>query len=67
MVGGNDTPPVDLHRLTSKMFVGDVVTDPAMTPLLVAARAAGARTRTGVDMVTTAVDLQVDFLLGKSA
>lgn len=67
MVGGNDTPPVDLHRLTSKMFVGDVVTDPAMTPLLVAARAAGARTRTGVDMVTAAVDLQVDFLLGTSA
>lgn len=67
MVGGNDTPPVDLGRLTSKMFVGDVVTDPAMTPLLVAARAAGARTRTGVDMVTAAVDLQVDFLLGKSA
>lgn len=67
MVGGNDTPPVDLRRLTSQMFVGDVVTDPAMTPLLVAAQSAGARIRTGVDMVTTAVDLQVDFLLGQTA
>jgi hypothetical protein len=31
----------------------------------VAVQAAGARIRTGVDTVTSAVDLQVDFLLGK--
>ncbi|QRM33175.1 shikimate dehydrogenase [Microvirga sp. VF16] len=54
--------PIDTARLTSDMFVGCVVTDPALTPLIDAARTAGCLTVTGVEMYRALEDIMVDFL-----
>lgn len=58
-----DPTPVDISRLTAAMFVGDVITAPAVTPLLQAARALGCGTQTGADMFAAVRDLMVAFLL----
>jgi shikimate dehydrogenase len=59
----NDPTPVDVNRLSSAMFVGDVITAPAVTPLLQAAQALGCGTQTGADMFAAVRDLMVAFLL----
>jgi shikimate dehydrogenase len=59
----SDPLPVDASGLSSAMFVGDVVTAPAITPLLQAARALGCGTQTGADMFAAVRDLMVAFLL----
>jgi shikimate dehydrogenase len=58
-----DPTPVDVKRLTAQMFVGDVITAPAVTPMLLAARAMGCGTQTGADMFAAVRDLMVAFLL----
>lgn len=58
-----DPLPVATARLTAAMFVGDVVTAPVVTPLLVAARARGCTTMTGADMFAQVRDLMVDFFV----
>ncbi|MEO8739633.1 MAG: shikimate dehydrogenase [Casimicrobiaceae bacterium] len=63
----DDAVPVQLERLRPEMFVGDVITVPEVTPLLYAARRAGCRTSTGVDMFNAELDLQLDFFLGPVA
>jgi len=45
------------------MFVGCVITAPAITPLIAAARAQGCQTMTGAHMFGRVRDLMVDFLL----
>jgi shikimate dehydrogenase len=45
------------------MFVGDVITVPAVTPMLQAAQALGCGTQTGADMFAAVRDLMVAFLL----
>jgi shikimate dehydrogenase len=60
-----DPLPVDITHLDGKMFVADVITIPAMTPLLEAAKAKGCRTQTGVEMFNAQVDFISEFLLGK--
>jgi shikimate dehydrogenase len=60
-----DANPVDLSKLTSGMFVGCVITVPAITPLIAAARAQGSATMTGTDMFGRVRDLMVDFLVGE--
>ena len=59
-----DPFPVQVERLSPAMFVGDVITAPAVTPLLERARRVGCRTITGGDMFACVRDLMVDFLLG---
>lgn len=59
----NDPYPVDVERLAPGTFVGDVVTKPAVPPLIEAARRTGCRTSTGGDMFATVTGLMVDFLL----
>jgi shikimate dehydrogenase len=59
-----DPYPMDVGRITSTMFVGCVITAPAVTPLIAAARARGCATMTGVDMFGRVRDLMVAFLLG---
>jgi shikimate dehydrogenase len=59
-----DPYPVQVKRLTSNMFVGCVITAPAVSPLVAAARDAGCKTSTGADMFGRVRDLMVDFLLG---
>ena len=58
--------PIDVMRLKSTMFVGDVITVPEVTPLLEAARQAGCLTTTGVDMFRQVQELMVSFLLAES-
>jgi shikimate dehydrogenase len=58
-----DPYPVDVTRLKPGMVVGDVVTKPAVPPLVVAARRAGCATATGSDMFARVAVLIVDFLL----
>lgn len=59
----SDPLPLDAGRLAAEMFVGCVVTEPALTPLVAAARAKGCRTLSGGDMFAQVRDLMVDFLL----
>ena len=60
-----DPLPVDASKLSAGQFVADVITMPAMTPLLEAAKAKGCRTQTGVEMFNAQVDFISEFLLGK--
>jgi shikimate dehydrogenase len=59
-----DPYPMDITRLRATMFVGCVVTLPAVTPFIAAARAVGCRTITGADMFVQVRDRMVDFLTG---
>lgn len=58
----DDPLPVDVQRLAPDAFVGCVITQPAVTPLIAAARARGLGTATGTDMFARVRDLMVDFL-----
>jgi len=58
-----DPYPLDVSHFTPAMFVGCVITAPAITPLITAARAAGCNTLTGADMFAQVRDLMVNFLL----
>lgn len=57
-----DPLPVDVQRLEGGAFVGCVITQPAVTPLIAAARARGLGTATGADMFARVRDLMVEFL-----
>ncbi|MEA2929400.1 MAG: shikimate dehydrogenase [Hyphomicrobiales bacterium] len=61
-----DPLPVDVSRLTADQFVADIITMPAVTPLLTAAQAKGCRTQTGVQMFDAQVDYNPEFLMGKA-
>lgn len=58
-----DPLPVDAARLADEAFVGCVITQPAVTPLIAAARARGLGTATGADMFARVRDLMVEFLV----
>ncbi len=60
----DDPYPLDVGQLGAGMFVGCVITAPAVTPLIAAARAKGCRTMTGTDMFCRVRDMIVAFLLG---
>jgi shikimate dehydrogenase len=60
-----DPYPVDVATLKPDTFVGDVVTKPAVPPLIEAARHVGCRTSTGIDMFATVAGLIADFLLAE--
>jgi shikimate dehydrogenase len=59
----HDPLPVDVARIDENMFVADLITRPAVTPLLEAARSRGARTLTGDDMFAPQRNILADFLL----
>jgi shikimate dehydrogenase len=59
-----DSCPLEVTQITPHMFVGCVITAPAITPLIAAARAKGCNTMTGADMFARVRHLMVDFLLG---
>ena len=61
----DDPLPFDGDKLTAEMFVGDVVTTPALTAWIAHAQKAGCQTSTGMDMFESVRDLMVDFLLAK--
>ena len=58
-----DPLPMRVDLLASSTFVGDVVTMPAVPPLIARARAVGCRTMTGATMFEAVRDRMVDFLL----
>ena len=58
-----DPLPVQTEHLRSTTFVGCVITQPAVTPMIAAARALGCKTMTGAHMFGRVRDLMVDFLL----
>jgi shikimate dehydrogenase len=60
----SDPLPVETSLLNSHMFVGCVITQPAITPLIQAARDLGCKTSTGADMFSQVKVLMLDFLLG---
>ena len=60
-----DPYPLDADKIASTMFVGCVITAPAITPLIAAARAKGCATMTGAHMFARVRDLMVNFLLEK--
>jgi shikimate dehydrogenase len=59
-----DPYPLDADKITAHMFVACVITAPAITPLIAAARAKGCATMTGAHMFGRVSDLMVEFLLG---
>jgi shikimate dehydrogenase len=60
-----DPLPVDASKLSAGQFVADVITMPAVTPLLAAAQAKGCGTQTGVQMFEAQVDFITEFLMGR--
>lgn len=60
-----DPMPIDASKFTPHMHVGCVITAPAITPMIAAARALGCTTQTGADMFGKVRDLMVTFLLGE--
>jgi shikimate dehydrogenase len=59
----DDGFPLQVECLASGMFVGDVITAPAVTPLIEVARTAGCGTLVGGDMFAGVAELMVAFLL----
>ena len=62
-----DPLPIDAARLAPSAFVGDLITKPAMTPLLEAARRRGCRVVTGEDMFAVQAGHMADILLAPPA
>ncbi|WGD49414.1 shikimate dehydrogenase [Bradyrhizobium sp. CB1650] len=58
-----DPLPVGVSRLNSATFVGCVITNPAVSPLIEAARSKGCATSTGTDMYNALQSSMIDFLL----
>lgn len=58
-----DPLPLQVNRLEPWAWAGCVITAPAVTPFIAAARARGCATVTGTDMFERVRDLMVDFLL----
>ena len=61
-----DPLPLQADRLTSSMFVGDVIAGHGRTPFIAAAQRAGCKTADGADMVAAVQELMADFMLGVS-
>lgn len=57
-----DPLPFDGEKLTPGMFIGEVITQPVVSPLVARARALGCGAITGADMFVEVRDLMVDFL-----
>lgn len=58
-----DPLPVDVTKLSPSTFVGCVITVPAVSPLVEAARRIGCPTSTGTQMYQALQSAMVDFLL----
>jgi shikimate dehydrogenase len=61
----SDPYPLQVEKLDAAMFCGCVITAPAITPFIAAARARGCATMTGAHMFARVRDLMVAFLLGQ--
>ncbi len=57
----NDPLPIDIEKLSSTTFVGEVVMTATMTPLLTAAAARGCRYQVGTDMLFEMIPAYLEF------
>lgn len=64
---GDPGIPLDPMAIAPSACVADIIMKPAMTPLLVAARARGARVHLGEHMLTAQIDHFIEFILGPGA
>jgi shikimate dehydrogenase len=62
----SDPIPIDVSGLSADTFVGCVITAPAVSPVIAAARAKGCPTSTGADMYRAQQDQIVLFLMGEA-
>ncbi len=60
-----DPLPVDVSKLSPATFVGCVITVPAVSPVVEAARKRGCPTSTGTDMYQALQEPMLDFLLAR--
>ncbi len=60
-----DPFPIEADKLVGSQFAGCVITAPAVSPWVEAARAKGCNSMVGADMFARVRDLMVDFLLGR--
>ncbi|PUE10982.1 shikimate dehydrogenase [Limnohabitans sp. T6-5] len=60
-----DPHPIDASKFKPDLFVGCVITAPAVPQMIAAARAWGCNTLTGSEMFVQVKDLMVEFLMGK--
>ncbi len=60
-----DPHPIDASKFRPDMFIGCVITAPAVPPMIAAARALGCNTLTGTEMFAQVKELMVEFLMGK--
>jgi shikimate dehydrogenase len=58
-----DPLPIEVEKLSPQTFVGCVITVPALSPVIAAARERGCRTSTGTEMYEALQTAMVDFLL----
>ena len=63
-MGSDDPLPVDIENLQPSHFIGDVVTRPAVTPLVQYASDLGCRVMNGVDMFEAQGNLLIDIISG---
>jgi shikimate dehydrogenase len=66
-MAAGDPLPVAVDRLDAGAFTADLVTKPAVTPFLDAARRRGSPILTGVDMFVPQAGILADFLLAAAA
>jgi shikimate dehydrogenase len=66
-MANSDPMPLEAARIDQGAVVADLITKPAVTPLIAYARSRGARTVTGEDMFVPQKDILADFLLGTPA
>ncbi len=62
-----DPLPIDVSKLSQATFVGCVITVPAVSPIVEAARKLGCPTSTGIEMFGALQEPMVDFLLAPPA
>ena len=63
-INGDLQPMVEAQRLAATATVADLITRPAVTPLLEFARLQGCRTVSGADMFAVQAGYMADILLG---
>jgi shikimate dehydrogenase len=62
-----DPLPIDVTKLNASTYAGCVITKPAVSPFIAAARGVGCVAATGTDMYESLQSSMLDFLLFRDA
>jgi shikimate dehydrogenase len=60
-MNAGDPLPIDMNRVSSETFIGEVVMKTEITPFLAAARAKGCPTQVGTDMLFEQIPAYLEF------